>query len=137
MTSDIFRGNFTVDDVTDRIEELESVLEEALEAIEELDDAATPDVVEALLALKDSTWPDMHEELVELRVFKDEVGDSEQFILDENFKDYARDLAKEAGLVDESASWPYTCIDWAAAAEELKQDYTSVEMQGNTVWYRD
>ena len=32
--------------------------------------------------------------------------------------------------------WPYSCIDWEQAAEELQQDYMSVEFDGVTYWMR-
>ncbi len=53
------------------------------------------------------------------------------------FEDYARQLADDLALYnDRNVSWPYTCIDWAQAAEELKQDYTSVDFDGETYWVR-
>lgn len=66
-----------------------------------------------------------------------------QLIRDSHFKDYAQELAEdtcpfsrgsdEAKLLE---SWPYRCIDWRQAAEELKQDYSSVEFDGVTYWVR-
>lgn len=32
--------------------------------------------------------------------------------------------------------WPFTCIDWDKAAQELQMDYTSVEFDGITYWVR-
>lgn len=46
------------------------------------------------------------------------------------FEDYARQYADDIGAIDANASWPLSHIDWAAAADELKQDYTSVEFDG-------
>lgn len=46
------------------------------------------------------------------------------------FEQYARDLAEETGSYDPSASWPLNCIDWEKAADELRQDYTSVSFGG-------
>lgn len=50
-------------------------------------------------------------------------------INDDYFQTYAEELAKDCGMVDREASWPNRHIDWEAAAEELKQDYSAVEVK--------
>jgi hypothetical protein len=60
----------------------------------------------------------------------------ETLIRDSYFEDYARDLAEDIGAIKENASWPNNYIDWEAASEALKQDYTSVEFDGVTYWVR-
>lgn len=57
-------------------------------------------------------------------------------IRDSYFEHYARDLADDIGEIDRNAGWPYTCIDWKQAAEELQMDYTSVDFDGITYWVR-
>jgi antirestriction protein len=57
-------------------------------------------------------------------------------IRDSYFKDYAMELADDIGAVDNNARWPMTCIDWNQAARELRMDYSSVEFDGVTYWYR-
>ena len=57
-------------------------------------------------------------------------------IADSYFQEYAQDLAEECGMVDTSARWPMTCIDWEQAARELQMDYGSIEINGYTYWYR-
>lgn len=32
--------------------------------------------------------------------------------------------------------WPVTAIDWTCAAEELTQDYITIEVDGNTYFYQ-
>lgn len=32
-------------------------------------------------------------------------------------------------------NWPYNCIDWEKAANELKQDYSTVDFEGETYYY--
>lgn len=87
------------------------------------------------------TWTD-YEEFAALKSFVDEAsgyGDwdhGETFIADSHFEDYAQELAEDIGAVKRNAEWPYTCIDWKAAAEELKADYTSYEINGSTYWAR-
>ena len=50
--------------------------------------------------------------------------------------DYFKKYAMEIGAIPKDAAWPATCIDWDAAAEELQQDYISVEFDGTTYWIR-
>lgn len=52
------------------------------------------------------------------------------------FKDFAQQEAEDLDLVKSDARWPYTCIDWEQAARELQMDYTTVEFDGVTYWYR-
>ena len=57
-------------------------------------------------------------------------------IRDSYFEDYARELAEDISAIPSDNKWPCTCIDWKEAAEELQQDYTSVEFDGVTYWVR-
>src|SRR5687767_7294225 len=50
----------------------------------------------------------------------------ETLIRDSYFTEYAQQLADDIGAIDANAAWPLSHIDWEAAADELKQDYTSV-----------
>jgi hypothetical protein len=60
----------------------------------------------------------------------------ETFIREDHFEDYARELAEDIGAIDKDASWPNTYIDWKAAADALKQDYTTYEFMGHTYYAR-
>lgn len=95
--------------------------------------------------LPEETWaeayPEEADELAKLEAFEQEQGAAdwrhgETFIADNYFEDYARELAEDIGAIRRHMSWPYTCIDWEEAADQLKQDYSSVELDGNTFWYR-
>ena len=57
-------------------------------------------------------------------------------IRDSYFTDYAQELAEDIGAIDPNATWPLNCIDWEQAASELQTDYTSVDFDGTTYWYR-
>jgi hypothetical protein len=60
-------------------------------------------------------------------------------IRDSYFEDHARELAEEmaGGIEREMVNrWPFTCIDWEQAADELKQDYTEVIFDGVSYWGR-
>jgi hypothetical protein len=91
---------------------------------------------------------DETEEARTIGVFLEEVagnGGDEQwrgtwypitFIADHYFETYARDLADDIGAIQRDQSWPYTCIDWTKAADELQSDYSAIEIDGQTYWYR-
>ena len=148
-------------DVSDRIEYLESEREslesaviEAQEALSEAESAwiagDEPEacfdatefneaVEEASQALKEWDESEEAEELKKLKALYDDISRDSTLIRDSHFEDYARQLADDLGMTNrkDRDSWPYTCIDWAAAAEELQQDYTSVDFDGVTYYARD
>lgn len=57
--------------------------------------------------------------------------DGATLIRDDYFTVYAQELAEDIGAVDDSHGWPLTHIDWDAAADALKQDYTEVSFLGH------
>lgn len=57
-------------------------------------------------------------------------------IHEDYFENYAMQLAEDLGLLEESAAWPACHIDWGAAADSLKMDYTEVEFDGNAYFIR-
>lgn len=75
--------------------------------------------------------------LVELR---DEIGspwDGGVYLISEdNFTEHAEQLAEDIGAIERSASWPCNYIDWNRAAEDLKNDYSTVDYDGETYYYR-
>jgi hypothetical protein len=58
------------------------------------------------------------------------------FIDEDYFVEYAKELAYDIGVVSDDLEWPNTFIDWDAAADALKVDYTEVEFDGNTYLVR-
>lgn len=56
-------------------------------------------------------------------------------IPDNEFENYAQELAEDIGAINSDARWPLNCIDWKEAAEELQQDYCSVDVDGETYWF--
>ena len=83
------------------------------------------------------------EELRILREFADEASGyasdwryGEAFIAESYFEEYAEQLADDIGAINGKEGWPLMHIDWKAAADDLKQDYTSVELQGQEFWTR-
>ena len=52
------------------------------------------------------------------------------------FVEYAEELADDIGAIDRNLGWPMMHIDWEAAAQDLKQDYTAVDFAGVEYWVR-
>lgn len=103
------------------------------------------EVIERIAELDAIEEPDEYDvaELAALRALAAEVEPycadwqyGEQFIRDDRFEDHAQQLAEDIGAIPTEAAWPATYIDWTAAAAALRQDYTSVEIDGETYWYR-
>lgn len=60
----------------------------------------------------------------------------EALIRDSYFATYAEELASDIGAIDRNAKWPLSHIDWEAAADELKMDYTAIDFDGVEYWIR-
>ena len=62
-------------------------------------------------------------------------------VRDSHFRAYAEQLADECGYTDEAARDSeknplLAYIDWEAWARDVRMDYTAVEIDGVTYWYR-
>lgn len=57
-------------------------------------------------------------------------------IRDDYFVQYAQEFAEDIGRMENDNGWPYTHIDWQAAADDLRQDYTSVTFLEEEYWVR-
>ena len=139
-------------DLYKRQQELQSELETLQDAVsdaqESLDECQDTDEQEALAdTLNEATaeledWQsEYQEELDELNDLESEVGDEwmhgETLIPADGFADYARDLAEDLhGNAIRDAAWPFDHIDWEAATDDLKSDYSEVEYQGTTYLFR-
>lgn len=149
-----------------RIEELESELQSAQDELESAQDELREGVEPEACACGTCglSWVDnrasgttpvpagrcpfehLHEEAEELKALKALANEAEGYaadwsygetlIRDDYFGEYARQLADDLGLLKKDNQWPYTCIDWEQAAEELQQDYTAVDYDGVTYWVR-
>lgn len=59
------------------------------------------------------------------------------FIKDWYFTDYCEEFVKECGYINDDL--PYflqNAIDWDKVADEMKYDYSEVEIEGKTYFYR-
>lgn len=102
-----------------RIEHLESVLLHVLlDADEERKELETE--LASLRRLAEHSWSDW------------EYGVS--LIHEDYFQEYARSFAEDIGAVQKDATWPNQYIDWKAAAEALKADYTAIDWDGQTYY---
>lgn len=153
-------------ELEDERQGLAEVAEEANEAVEDArekrgdelpESDQTPEYIAADVALESaidaknaadaalSDWDDSDEgaELKALKALADECegyGDwrhGESLIHADHFREYAEELARDCGLVnDDTSKWPLNCIDWDEAAEELKADYMEVNFDGQTYYMR-
>lgn len=148
MTKDPISNSEDMIDVRDviaRFEALEVDYDMASDVVSEVGDNEKETAEEALndwLASEDG------EEFKSLRALLEELqgngGDEQwkgdwyplQLIRDSYFEDYAQELAEDIGAIKAGDKWPHNCIDWEKAARELQYDYSSVEFDGVTYWYR-
>ena len=107
---------FSYDDVQDAIDELDGCIE-----------TCPPDC-------------DEHVERASLQALLDQVSNSDSyldssplFVRDSYFVQYARERAGDL-VLDGVSRWPFNCIDWLEAADELQQYYYDVDFDGVTYW---
>ena len=138
-------------DVIERIEELESLLEddfqcpdcEQSEPVAEFgENEVCPHCGEGvLIELEGMFLSEIKTELEALKALSDQCqyGDWDYgaaLINDDYFTEYAQQLAEDIGAISDDLSWPGRHIDWEAAADELKMDYTCVDFDGQDYWIR-
>jgi hypothetical protein len=104
---------------------------------------ARMDDLQAIIDDEDSDADDKSDaadELATLQSLADEGitewEDGATLIRDSYFEEYAEQLAEDIGAIGRDAGWPLDHIDWAAAADALKMDYSSFEFDGVTYWAR-
>ena len=106
------------------------------------------DVIEAIEAHEDEESPGMDDEgqaeRLALMAELAGAGGDEQWrgdwyplilIRDDHFEDYARQLVEDIGDLPNGMP-AYLVIDWPATAANVRQDYSSLEVGGDTYWYR-
>lgn len=82
------------------------------------------------------------QELAALKALEEEASGSpdwrygETLIRESYFETYAQELAEDCCDMSAGNRWPFTCIDWAKAAKDLKQDYFEVDFDGVTYLIR-
>jgi hypothetical protein len=111
-----------------------------------LDIIDSRDVIERIKDLEETEEldEDEEEELKLLKALEEEASscgawnDGELLIKDDYFEEYAQDFANDIGAIDPKLAdrWPYNCINWKEAAEELQSDYFSVSFGDYVYWIR-
>jgi hypothetical protein len=130
-------------DVIARIEKLESWREDRIEELKGMTAAGLSleeqDKLEGLENEEERENED--DNARELRVLKALAEEAEGYapdwrygetlIRESYFEQYAQDLTSDLyGKEINDAKWPFNHIDWREAAEDLKQDYTTVIFDG-------
>jgi Antirestriction protein (ArdA) len=131
-----------VRDIIARFEELETERDELKDAAEDEDaDDAAREAYSEWNADNEHEFDSLRELLDEMKGYSgDEQWRGDWYpitlVRDSYFQNYAEELADDIGAINDSATWPHTCIDWERAARELQMDYSSVEFGSVTYWYR-
>ena len=84
-------------------------------------------------------WQEEINQITCIDEVEDEIGSEFDFgvtlIPEDDFTDYVEDLLKGCEYIsDDFPSWIE--IDWEATAENVKQDYSELEYEGETYFYR-
>ena len=71
----------------------------------------------------------------------DDLSDADRkgyyFIQEKDFEDHAREMAEDCESRKLFDRWPMTCIDWSAAADQLRADYNTIDFEGREYLYLD
>lgn len=136
-------------DIKRHLEELETQWEDKVnEAMEGARGEAGDDFDEDAFKKKfeDQCEEDGDTDLEDLKKWRKVAGELEgsrnydhgMFLIHEDhFRQYAEQLADDLGYIKSDVSWPYNHIDWEAAANELRHDYTVYELDGYTYLTND
>ena len=128
-----------VSDLKDEIEEKEDKLVE-LQAVESEEAEDEREDLKEQIAEKKDELAELEEELKPLQKFKEEAEgycewhSGATLIRDCYFVEYAKQFADDIGAINRDQNWPLNCIDWKEAAEELQQDFTEVDFDGESYW---
>jgi len=136
-------------DIEKVIEELESDIETYVEEEKEWEEEhidSNEQLAETAHTDKQvEDYEDTKEFLAALIGIRDEVNSSEwdyglTLIADSHFEDYCKELADDLGYLgsrQEEHNPLLDCIDWEQWADMCRQDYSSVEIDGTTFYYRN
>lgn len=104
----------------------------------ELEDETEQAFAERIRAAHGDEDADDYLALIDLRdqlnTWGSDWNDGMTIVVDGAFEDYAEQVARDVGLIDDTDGWPLYHIDWAAAADSLKRDYSEATVNG-TVYY--
>ena len=128
-------GYLDTRDLQTRLEELESEREDFQNTVNDAEEGEEKQTAQEEL---DSWEGDNLEELEALRELKDEVSewdDGNTLIPEEDWIDYVEEMLQDCGYLPRNLPW-YIEIDWEKTAENIAQDYGTVDYLGTTYYYR-
>ena len=128
-------GYLDTRDLQARLEELESEREDFQNTVNDAEEGEEKQTAQEEL---DSWEGDNLEELEALRELKDEVSewdDGNTLIPEEDWIDYVEEMLQDCGYLPRNLPW-YIEIDWEKTAENIAQDYGTVDYLGTTYYYR-
>ena len=128
-------GYLDTRDLQVRLEELESEREDFQNTVNDAEEGEEKQTAQEEL---DSWEGDNLEELEALRELKDEVSewdDGNTLIPEEDWIDYVEEMLQDCGYLPRNLPW-YIEIDWEKTAENIAQDYGTVDYLGTTYYYR-
>ena len=131
-------------DLIEKIDELkQQILDSFLETFEHYEDQ-TDDFDDILFEEEEiqnwkGDWEDELKEIEEIDKIEDELGSEFDYgvtlVHEDYFEEYTEELLIDCGYISKDfPSWIE--IDWEATANNVKQDYTEVEYQGETYYGR-
>lgn len=130
-------------DLQDRIEELESQIEdvgaEILDLEEQLQDEDEEESYNEQIEQLEEDREILIEELDELLSIREEIPewyDGNALIHESYWVEYVQDLLEDTGDVPSDLPW-YIVVDWVSTAENIAVDYSTIEYDGSTYYYRN
>ena len=119
----------------DEHDRLESAIADASDALsEDTTDGEMQDLIDAREDLED--WnADYGERWMSLNVLFEEISRDIELIPENEFIDYVQDLLSDIGDLPRNIPW-YIEIDWEATADNIRQDYSQLDFEGETYLYR-
>lgn len=116
--------------------DLIAVADEIRAALEEEDETDRADLIASLDVADEDEAREILEAIDALDGCCSDWQYGETLIREDYFQEYAQQLAEDIGAINSEAAWPLSHIDWEAAAEHLKMDYTAVDYRGTTYYAR-
>ena len=124
-------------DIQELIEQLQDEIDNLEDEIDNFDESEN----EAEYAEMTERLENMESDMAILENIRDEVGSEfehgEPLIAENYFTDYQREMLIDCGYLNKELPWFIESnIDWEGVADDMKQDYSTIEIEGNTYYFR-
>ena len=134
-------------DLQEQIDNLELEIQDLNEELEDLDkDLISCGSEIEILSTKHEIYKfqeqlqDLRDELQPLLDLKDEGipewNDGATLIPERDWEEYVEYLLKDCGYISNDVPW-WIVIDWSATADNVAADYSTVDYDGDTYYYRN